>query len=580
MTPTINNPNQIKLPNEAYAVIAELFSGYKRVILQKTFTDGLSGGQVIKVQGIRHDGIGELPAAVKIAPISQIEKELKAFKTHIHNRLFHVAYLTSAPVKLEEIGWGGLRYALMGGEKFEITTLLDYLGREQTTADDVLMVLDYLMRTMYDLWGQHSPQTNFSYSDSYSQLLPVHYRISHLSIKDPTTIAGLPLIEPGHWPIRPFNVSKQVRVSGLVINKINLITNTITLQDPTVSVNGHGPLIRLWFPSTDLIKSYRLNQPIVDFTGVITETRQSRLELEVKRFIGGSSYLKQEKIAPFKNLDILLANPLYYYEQVLEHTCQVKVASIHGDLNLGNVIVEPERRLISLIDFSESRQDYVLHDLMCLEREVITRLLPKFIAIETDLSPIAILAYLYGQLHLVQDQTILNPPAFLPPSLQKCWAILSKIRQEARYYLCSPNDYKEYYRGLFLYLLGALKFKNLTDSWSKKLAFWGAAFIYQYLTVPEQESRLIMTEIANPFTSKQKQLTLARFNKDYKPQSPVKNGQHIEPISNLPDTVLPPPRVILPPGSRMPLGRNPAFTGRQDDLKWIASAVKKATAPQ
>ena len=62
---------------------------------------------------------------------------------------------------------------------------------------------------------------------------------------------------------------------------------------------------------------------------------------------------------------------------ILAKTRHLKFNIIHGDLNLENVLVDPEVRDISLIDFSEGRHGYVLHDLLHLEMEVVAKLLPN-----------------------------------------------------------------------------------------------------------------------------------------------------------------------------------------------------------
>ncbi len=69
------------------------------------------------------------------------------------------------------------------------------------------------------------------------------------------------------------------------------------------------------------------------------------------------------------------------------------------------------------------------------------------------------------------------------PGLEKPWAILMAIRKMAGNYLWQHNDWTEYYQGLVLYLLGALKFKNLDKMdedrtpLPKQVAFWGAALV-------------------------------------------------------------------------------------------------------
>lgn len=66
-----------------------------------------------------------------------------------------------------------------------------------------------------------------------------------------------------------------------------------------------------------------------------------------------------------------------------------------------------------------------------------------------------------------------------PASLVKPWTLLLTIRKLAHYSLYKPGNWREYDRGLALYLLGALKFKNLDRlpeaPQPKQVAFWAAA---------------------------------------------------------------------------------------------------------
>ena len=59
---------------------------------------------------------------------------------------------------------------------------------------------------------------------------------------------------------------------------------------------------------------------------------------------------------------------------------------------------------------------------------------------------------------------------------------MRKLRQAARDGLYDPDAFGEYYQGLTLYLLGALKFKNLDDRpGAKQIAFWSAATLRHLL---------------------------------------------------------------------------------------------------
>jgi hypothetical protein len=72
-----------------------------------------------------------------------------------------------------------------------------------------------------------------------------------------------------------------------------------------------------------------------------------------------------------------------------------------------------------------------------------------------------------------------------PVGLEKPFAVLHTLRQQARPYLFTADKWDEYYYGLFIYFLGALKFGDLdllpAAPWPKQIAFYGAAAVQKLL---------------------------------------------------------------------------------------------------
>jgi hypothetical protein len=128
-----------------------------------------------------------------------------------------------------------------------------------------------------------------------------------------------------------------------------------------------------------------------------------------------------------------------------------------------------------LIDFAMVRHGHNIHDLLRLETGLLTALLPETLAMAN--LPATTIVTLYQKL----DQAVFRPDqgasVQLPhDSLEKPYAILRAIRQEARKCIFYQDDSSEYYAGLTLYLLGALKFKSLDETpTAKEIAFMGAA---------------------------------------------------------------------------------------------------------
>jgi len=138
-----------------------------------------------------------------------------------------------------------------------------------------------------------------------------------------------------------------------------------------------------------------------------------------------------------------------------------------------------------LIDFAEARQDYVLHDFLRLETEVMTHVVAEIIR-RYDLPPALTIYNFYVQLYWAMQRDNPAIPPLPHADLARPFVILVAIRQVARRYLFNFDDFNEYYEGLIMYLMGALKFRNL-DSLTKQIAFWGAATIQQLVTNPPEK---------------------------------------------------------------------------------------------
>ena len=178
-----------------------------------------------------------------------------------------------------------------------------------------------------------------------------------------------------------------------------------------------------------------------------------------------------------------LPNPLLNLPQILSRSFDVEVGYIHGDLNLENVLVEPENRNAFLIDFALSRKDHILHDPLRMELAVITKLLPELFQ-QTGQSAEQVISF-YERLHCAVQQP---EKIGAPDGLEKPFAILQMIRRVAQPHLHRTNHWSEYYYGLVVYLIGSLRFSDLdtlsTTPLPKQMAFWGAAAILRLLQEP------------------------------------------------------------------------------------------------
>ena len=489
MPPQIENPRNLALPNQIDLVLSRMFADYRQVIIRKRFGNSLSGGCVIEVRPIRTDGKAELPTIAKLAAISLIQKEWQAYQQYIRNRLPETAEVIGDPVLLPEIGWGGLRYSLHGYGTVAVVSLHEYCLRPDVTVENIRVILTRLFKIMHEIWGEQRTDPEFHVHHSYDRLLPVNLLVqttatpptSEPKIVNPS-IRSKQLLEPGDW----------VRLAEFKITKVDLVNNTVTLNRPEKATNNpYYVRLKSEANAIEHLAAYEIDQIIEPITGEVLETRTSRLHQEIQQALGKSFAPTQSMIALSGKAK--LENPVTAIPNLLNKTAHVKLATIHGDFNLENILIEPETGTVSLIDFAEARDDHILHDCFRLETEVITKLISDLLQ-QHNLPVVETLTALYWRLHrtVFQDSSTHLPT--LHPSLEKPLAMLTAIRQTARKYFFNFDNHYEYYQGLTLYLLGALKFRNLNVASSypisKQTPYWAAVLAYQFLIAPSTTNNL------------------------------------------------------------------------------------------
>jgi tetratricopeptide (TPR) repeat protein len=582
MYPEIDNSAGLDLSPDVIQVLQGIFARYKRIIIIKEFTVGLSGGRVLEVRPIKADGTPELPTVVKLATVSMIQQEWRAYQKHIHNRLPHIASVAARPTIHPASGWGGLRYPLMGSGSQDIIGLRDFCLQPDVGVAHIQSVLERLLRIMDNVWGFHSAVPDFALQPSYDPVLP-----PNLLVRSGSPAAGTPsvAITPKRLPLRDPQPGEAVSLAGFAVQKVDSARRTVTLRAPAARPDVPAFGVRLSIPPSQPMPEYRSRQIIDPMFGEVIETRASRLHAEV-----AALGLGIDPAGPYVPLteQIELPNPLVALPELLGQTRAVNVATIHGDFNLENILIEPLLGDVSLIDFANARQDHILHDLLHLETEIVIHILPEIVYTHR-LDPARVLIELGWYLHGALTQPADNHGLPEHPALHKPWVMLRAIRRAARRYLFNSDEPGEYYHGLTLYLLGVLRYRRLNlpaaPRLPKQIAYWSAALAYQWLLHPDPRRPppaiaplLERARSLNPSRSQQAAGAApddaAAASARYVPGQSVPGAELLAalPVDRLP------PGGVLPPGSRMLLERNLRFVGRQEQLKLLAATLKRGEA--
>lgn len=483
--PKISREGLLELPADAEALLQTLFSEHRHVIVKREFTGNRSGSRVFLLHPIAPHG-AELPVVVKCAAPALIEKEWRAYQD-IHKMLHGVLRVQGEPRARGD--WGALCYPLAGGGAFEVATLRDHYA--QCTAEDLTNMLARLFKTLGNLHNQSQAIPDFSWRASYNRLLPLNLLIEAQTPPAHTPVTPLTADNAHSQPVPP---GDWVRLEGFVVTKVDARKQTITLDLPPDSKAFFS--IRLKFPET--VPAYRDREVITGLTGQVLKTRQSQLADCWQELFGPAADPHDATITAVSGLR--LPNPLHALPATLDRYTPARVAYIHGDLNLHNILVDVETGAVSLIDIAEARRDHVLHDFLRLETEFVTHILPGLLR-QHDLEPEPTLHSFYHNLHCATFEREQLTAHQAIPELRKPFEALCTLRRATYRHLYDDKPC-EYYQGLLLYLVGALKFANLHDPATahlpKRAALWAAATVAQLLetaavcqplALPEEETR-------------------------------------------------------------------------------------------
>jgi len=473
------------------ALLSQAFAKEKEILVKQEFRSGYSGALVVLVSV----GAGRAPLVVKLAHPHDLEREFAAYEEHVRKvSPQNIAHLQGKPLVAADGHLGLLQYTFAGGESHLPTSSLhDYYethGAEATSA-----VLNRIFRVYGRHWWANNRAQSYVLEEHYDRLLPVHFQAEPLDDSatasrlhdwgtrgeaddperpphDHTLIAGV----SGAMASEHIEIGDVVHLKGLAVAKVREDGRTMTLVAAPPANEASAPRrIRVESPTP---MPHRPGDVLESLLVRITATRITLLSAAAEAALpgfGGSLGAAADTftVAAGDGRTFELPNPLCSLPEQLYKVTETKVSIIHGDLNLQNVLVDEPTGFSWLIDFAETRIGPTLLDLQRLEVQVITKLLP----LQEEVSPEGV----------VEVMTRLHADPPLPPpestALQEPYTVLATLRRLARQYLIDDMDWTEYYRGLVIALVGALKYDEL-DPRTRLLALVSAAAVDRLMNTP------------------------------------------------------------------------------------------------
>jgi len=426
-TSGVSQPSQIREPNRALEIesptglyleageaslLRGLFQRYQRLLIQQEFLSGYSGARTFLLTPIRPDGRADAPTIAKLGQREDIEQEYANYEAFVKRTLPPVtARIQAPPVTLKTGESAALQYTFIGEPGTRPVSL-----RQALLGDPDPRLLTRLFETFGPSWWMQRAPWSFRLTQEYDRLLPPHWML------EPDTGKGEAL--------DGYNAAPDIRLaSGTLVTPRNFKLSFSTSQPDTITLRGQAiagqAALRLRWLAGEFPRH------------AVGRVTASRMDL-LRSFVVG-----------FDARD--LPDPLEKLPAVLNETVTGTRATIHGDLNLENVLVGPGG-MVWLIDFATTREGHPLMDFAHLEAEIIAQVIAPQVA-EAD-------AFL-GILEATANH---QPPTLSHrPSAETLSALLSTLHEIAFKCLANPSQPREYWLALYMSCLGALKYRNLDE---------------------------------------------------------------------------------------------------------------------
>jgi len=174
------------------------------------------------------------------------------------------------------------------------------------------------------------------------------------------------------------------------------------------------------------------------------------------------------------------ANPLYFMEHTLperrSRTWSVYEGSVHGDLNMRNVLMDDERNLW-LIDFAMTGHSHILRDIAKLESVLIFEMLP--IGTEERLRDlVALERVLLSPKRLGEIPEL--PEGVTDPDIEKAFRVVQQLRWYADTITLLDEDIHQYFLALLYYTLCVPAFVSVNE-FMREFAWISSSFLCESL---------------------------------------------------------------------------------------------------
>ena len=455
----------IALEKEEKALLKQLFAPYTHLSLLTQLAGGLSGGRILLALPRRPDDF-DAYTIVKLGAADAILREFNSYQTFVADKLPLLTARIQHPPVVQELR-GALRYTFVGGlgDDRPLQSLGTYARRQP--ADTVARLIEGLFETFGQYWWQVRNPKPFWLWKEYDRWLPPHATVK-LAPEGTEPVRILAADSPADPSLPP---GQCLQLEGFTVDEVDGIRERLLLVGQEAT-GGPGWRLHLKVPRSQAA-GYTANQQLDPLKVMVHANRRGELLQNAQRAF--PDFQASDPRLPLK--EACLPNPLSLLSQVLEQHVLGTSSVIHGDLNLGNILVGPGN-FAWLIDFAWTRRGHTLLDFAWLEVHLVTHILAERFG---EPGPRSDPTVLLPVLDWLETGDLERPFPFEHRSQQKAATMLAAVRRIVRQCLFSQKHPQEHRWPLALCYLSALRFRFPDEvngrSLSKQLALVAAAHL-------------------------------------------------------------------------------------------------------
>lgn len=242
-----------RIPFLARPIFNTLFTGFRKLLLQRAFDRGWSGANVFEIRPFKEGrNASQLNTVIKFGPKEMIEEEWLAYNRWIKGRVPNVAQIIDHPIYDPLDIWGALRYPLVGDGVFNTYSLGERF--DALTIDQLAInIPEWVGPSLKQLWENNATENDYTLREGMAFWLPsnldyegsqlhetVQQYLPQLSLND-TAVSLTPTLQlPNPLHNLPYLLDKPLRVYKSPIHGDLNLENILVIQTTT---NLHVQLI-------------------------------------------------------------------------------------------------------------------------------------------------------------------------------------------------------------------------------------------------------------------------------------------------------------------------------------------------